>query len=47
MYQLLLGRGVSTCFKGVNKWFPRPAKNETMLPVHIVRMKLDLNGLFD
>jgi hypothetical protein len=26
MYQLLLGRGVSTCFKGVDKWFSRSWK---------------------
>jgi hypothetical protein len=43
MYQLLLGRGVSTCFKGVDKWFPWLAKNETILPVHVVRMKTTLN----
>jgi hypothetical protein len=30
----------------MDKWFPLPAKNETILPVHVVRMKLDLNNNF-
>jgi hypothetical protein len=47
MYQLLLCGGLSTCFKGVDKWFPLPAKNEAILPIPVVRMKLDLNGLLD
>jgi hypothetical protein len=47
MYQLLLYGGLSTCFLGVDKWFPWPAKNETIFPVHVVRMKLDLNSLLD
>jgi hypothetical protein len=44
MYQLLLCGGLSTCFKGVDKWFPWLAKNETILPVHVVWMKLDLTS---
>jgi hypothetical protein len=44
---LLLGRGVSTQFKGVHKWFPWPAWTEAILPVLVVRMQLDLNSLFD
>jgi hypothetical protein len=30
------GGGLSSCFQGVDKWFPWPAKNETILPVHVV-----------